>query len=778
MTVSFILLFVLQTPSMTTMTGRPVVEIESHKLTLRSKPQLGSQVAAVYEVTPRISKKDLTVVFYRFRGVKAVNKDTVFHFDAKQGIPRKFTIDVEFFSTPATFWAGIRGAYNPLSVTRYLINAQTGEYGTIKEIQFQTPIEYRFNPNLLKFEQVVFHFEDDRWNKNREIIDTITAIASELSDSLALLLYSEIHNLIYPEGISKWPEKVRYLLEKGWQGYTKDVDRQEFLMKLKAENEAVNEEKRKKSELEAQAGQRSRTVKWLLSWLIPAVLLSFLLIALLAVRARRRSKTVTSKQFDKIITYSIYITVIGFAVYFAWPYLGLKSRAPWKISKISLKQDRKVEGRKILSDIKETGLLENFSDFDLVSKSTFTTNAGIGADFVYKDNKYSAFGVEYFFTVKVWPTSEGYQIRQPVCSPMTAIKKFEQNRRVTSFLTRNEVKKAQLNFVDSLFSVIVKDSVIRYGVTIPLLLEYDGRKEIITTSIVPTDFEDVSFPEIKMLSKICESWGHRIRKDFYIKGVRRLQADQPHLKTVVENSGNDTLHLWFYSEKGDNYRYYWDPVPNAVEPPQPIIDLIYSEFSKAGLPLEYAREHLKLVSSRAFRRPNYFSYDEKDKVIFEGIFKWIADSDWIDEMNNGEGAQFTVVYEYFSNSLKLGRALGKPETKGIKRVWKQTTPRYYRLRPLNKLISEKEARERLFGALPDEARFNTIYIKLNIPEAPADCNDFICIVGNYTPHGAGANYSFDVMVDLETGEVLEAKSSWGWHWTEYEIPETHGYPYD
>lgn len=769
MTVSFILLFVLQTPPMTT---RPVVEIESHKLMLRDKPQLGSQVTAVYEVTSKISKKDLTVVFYGFRGVKPINKDTVFHFDAKKGIHRKFTIDLEYFSTPATFWAGIRGAYNQLAVTRYLINAQTGEYGTMKEIQFQSPIEYRFNPNSLKFEQVVFYFEDARWNKNRERIDTITAIASELSDSLALLVYSEIHNMIYPEGISKWPEKVRYLLEQGWQGYTKEVDRQEFLMKLKA----ANEEKRKKSELEARAGQRLKTVKWLLSWLIPAILLSFLLIGLLAVRARRLSKTVTSKQFDKIITYSIYITVIGLAVYFALPYLGLKSRAPRKISKISLKQDRKVEDRKILSDIKETGLLENFSDFCLVSKSTFTTKAGIGADFVYKDNKHSAFGVEYFFTVKVWPTSEGNTIKQPVYSPITAIKKFEQNRRVTSFLTRNEVKKAQLNFVDSLFSVIVNDSVIRYGVTIPLLLEYDGRKEIITTFIVPTDFEDESFPEITMLSKICESWSYRIRKDFYIKGVRRRQTDQPHLKTVVENSGSDTLHLWFYSEKGDNYTYYWDPVPNAVESPQPIIDLIYSEFSKAGLPLEYAREHLKLVRSRAFRRPNYFSYDEKDKVIFEGIFKWIADSDWIDEMNNGEGAQFTVVYEYFSNSLKLGRALGKPETKGITRVWKQITPRYYRLRPLKKFISEREARERLFGALPDEAKFNTIYIKLNIPEAPADCNNFICIAGNYTPHGA--NYSFDVMVDLETGVVLETKLSQGWHWTKCEIPETHRYPHN
>lgn len=777
MIVSFILLFVLQTPS--TATTRPVVEIESHKLSLRNKPQLGSQVTAVYEVTPRISKKDLTVVFYGFRGVKPVNKNTVFHFDAKKGIPRKFTIDVEYFSTPATFWAGIRGAYNPLAVTRYLINAQTGEYGTMKEIQFQTPIEYRFNPHSLKFEQDVFHFENERWNKNREIIDTITTIAPKLSDSLALLLYSEIHNMIYPEGISKWPEKVRYLVEQGWQGYTKEVDRQEFLMKLKAENEAAeaaNEEKRKKLELEAQAGQRSRTVKWLLSWLIPTILLSFLLIGLLAVRARRRSKAVTSKQFDKIITYSIYVTVIGFAVYLAWPYLGLKSQAPRKISKIYLKQNRKVEDRKILSDIKETGLLENFNDFGLVSKSTFTTKAGIGADFVYKDNKHSAFGVEYFFTVKVWPTSEGNTIRQPVYSPITAIQKFEQNNRVTSFLTRNEVKKAQLNFADSLFSVTVNDSVIRYGVTIPFLLEYDGRKDIITTFIVPADFEDESFPEIKMLSKICASWGHRIRKDFYIKGVRRFQNDQPHLKTVVENSGSDTLHLWFYSEKCDNYTYYWDPVPNAVEPPQPIIDLIYSEFSKAGLQIEYAKKYIKAISSRAFRKPDYFSYDEKDRAIVEATFKWITGADWVDNMNNNEGARFTVVYEYFSNSLKLGRALGKPETKGIQRVWKQIAPRYYRLRPIKQIISNKEARRRLFETLPDGVGFNTIYVKLNIPEAPADCNNFICLVGNYTPQGA--DYSFDVMVDLETGEVLEAKLSRGWRWTEYEIPQKHSYPYD
>ncbi len=764
MIVSFILLFVLQTPPMTT---RPVVAIESHKLMLRDKPQLGSQVTAVYEVTSRISKKDLTIVFYGFRNVKPVNKDTIFHFDAKQGILRKFTIDVEYFSTPATFWAGIRGAYNQLAVTRYLINAQTGEYGTMKEIQFQTPTEYRFNPNSLKFEQVVFHFEDDRWNKNREIIDTITAIASELSDSLALLLYSEIHNTIYPEGISKWPEKVRYLLEQGWQGYIKEVDRQEFLMKLKA----ANEEKRKKLELEAQADQRSKTIKWLLSWLIPAILLGFLLVGLLLVRTRRRSKTVTSKQFDKIITYSIYVTVIGLAVYFAWPYLGTKTQTSKRLSIKHLTQKREA-----LYEIRHSNLLRDFNSFKLVSASTFDTRLGPGANFVYKDEKYSKYSVEYNFTVQIWPTTEGYQVKQPIYLPVKAIKEFEENKRVIAFLSKNSVKKARLNFIDSLFSVTIKETITRENIKIPLLLEYDGRKDLIAKYVVPSDFDDDHFPEIRVLSKICESWGHKIRKDFYIKGVRRLQTDQPHLKTVVENSGSDTLHLWSYSEKGDNYTYYWDPVPNAVEPPQPIIDLIYAEFSKAGLPLEYAREHLKLVSSHAFRRPNYFSYDEKDRVIFEGKFKWIADSDWIDEMNNGEGAQFTVVYEYFSNSLKLGRALGKPETKGIKRVWKEITPRYYRLRPLNKFISEKEARERLFGALPDEARFNTIYVKLNIPEAPADCNNFICIVGNYTPHGA--NYSLDVMVDLETGEVLEAKLSWGWHWTECEIPETHRYPHN
>ncbi len=324
-----VLLFILQNPPMTV---RPAVDIESQKITLSKKPIVGEKVIAFYEVIPKNSNNDLTVIFHGFRGIRLISNDTVFHYDARQGRSKKFSVEIEYFSTPAVFGVKIPQAYTGLSLTRYLLNAETGEYASIKEIQFNPPVRYRFNPELKIFEQEVLNFKENRWFRNGAIIDTIRTIIPEISDSLALLLYSDISKVVYPPEMSKWLDQVEYLLERGWQKYSSESERIGFLNQLRTENEQKNEENRRKDETNRKRLEQERlriqkiqTLKWLLSWLIPVILLVLVLVALLIIRGKKRSKVVTSRVFDRIITYVVYISVIGIALYFTWPYLSFKN---------------------------------------------------------------------------------------------------------------------------------------------------------------------------------------------------------------------------------------------------------------------------------------------------------------------------------------------------------------------------------------------------------------------------------------------------------------------
>jgi hypothetical protein len=55
------------------MTVRPAVDIESQKITLSKKPIVGEKVIAFYEVIPKNSNNDLTVIFHGFRGIRLIS---------------------------------------------------------------------------------------------------------------------------------------------------------------------------------------------------------------------------------------------------------------------------------------------------------------------------------------------------------------------------------------------------------------------------------------------------------------------------------------------------------------------------------------------------------------------------------------------------------------------------------------------------------------------------------------------------------------------------------
>lgn len=731
-----ILLFILQKTETTRFVSP--VEIKYQKITLSNRPKLGETVTVVYEVVPKNSKKNLKVVFCSFKGIRLISKDTIYHYNAVKGISGKFSIDAEYISTPAILCVQVEGVYRRTSITRYLMSNKTGEYGTKKEIQFNPPLEYHFNPRSRKFEFLVVNFEDDRWHKNRAIIDTIRNIAPEITDSLALVLYSDIPKVTYPETITAWSAKAAYLLEQGWHRYTDTIDRETFLFQLKEKNQIREEENVRRLAREQQIDRRAKFLLWLVSWLVPVVVLLGVLLVLLIMRARAKKKIVTPKRIDKFIVYAIYIVTICIAVYFAWPYLHVNGEAirAWKT-----KMRNQQEMRRVMYEIKRLNLLQDFRSYKLVSQNFFQTRSGLGVNFTYLDKNSSRMGVEYFFTVHVSPTTMGYQTEKLHYPPMSAIDKFEKNKRALSFMSKYKVKHAQLHFIDSLFTVTINDTIIKNNAKIPLQLKYNGKEDLVTAYSLPSDFEEDSFPEIERLTSLCNMWGYRLKHSASINGTWLSNINRWHLTAFMEGSGNDTLHLLVFSDQ--LFKHWWGPAPRGVKLPDFIINQIYLEFTKAGLPPEYSRNHIEVISTSALRKPDYFAHNRKDVVIAYVVFKWITGVDWLDELNNSKGAQFKIYYEYFADSLRPGRIIRTPE---------KTVERNLYLRPIRQIISQNEARDRLFKYLPEEEKFCHISIELNIYKELSEYGDFIYLIGQYM---SSTDYPLEIKVDLETGTVIE-----------------------
>jgi len=724
----FIALLFCSTATTRPVTGPPLIGVESQRITLSKRPRLGEKVTAIYELIPVNSKNDLKVIFTKFLGIKPVSKDTIFCFDAENGKLRTFSIDLEYFATPATFKVRVCNHTQDIRIflIRHLLNAKTGEYGSMKELQYNPPLEYRFNPRAKKFAQEVLNFEEGRWYKNRGIIDTIKTYAPDISDSLALVLYADISKITYLHDNRRWSEKAEYLLKQGWLTYIDKTEREKFLKQLRTRDENIHEKRRQ--ELLKIEKMRQRT--FILSWLIPVILLALLLVVLLMVRGRKQGKTVTSKWFDRIITYTIYVFLVGIALYFAWPYLGIKRKPVDK---------RRQEADKTLSEIEQQDVLKELKEFTLVSKEPCSYRAGFGGIFHYKDVKHSRLGMEYYFSIFVRPSDKGFLVQMPSYAPGKAIKEFEANKRILSFAKNFKIVKASLKLIDKSFIVTLYDTIEKNGVKYPISLEYDGSSNLITKYVVPSDFQNPAFPEIERFKDFCERAGYPVLHGKSIVSTYRGYPNHPGLATVLKGTGNDTLWVWFFSEKSDDFTYCWIPVPSVVTPPHAIIDQVYSTFEKAGLDSEYIENHIKLVSAKGLRQPNYF-ISQGDKVILEAAFKWETRYDWIDGMNNGKGVQFNVSYEYYADSQRLGKRLGGPATQQY-------------LRPIRQLISRKEAREKLFSSLPEELQFNAITVGLNFHRQPNDLDDFIYLVGKYrTP--TSLHHALSIKVNLETGEVL------------------------
>ena len=724
-----------------------VIDVESKCVTLSRKPVMGDTVTAVFQVIPKETKENLKVIFFGFEGTKPVTTDTVFLYNAQKGEKGSFSVDIVYLSSPAIFKAKItnsRGRPNGLGVYRYLMDVKTKQYGNRRDIQIHRPIEYRFNTEKRYFEREIFRFENDRWTRNRNIIDSIQKIDEGIPDSLALVLYADIPKAIYPKRINEWLEKAKHLLQEGWSGDLNESDRNKFFTKL---NQKILEEEQRVSR-EKQSQRNKDKFLWFLYWHIPAMGLIAVLICLLRLRKRVSLRSITPTIFDKFVKYSIYLFVIGAAICFAYPYL-LRDNGMHRKREV---RRIKKENREIVEKIENLDILKSFQDYTMAGKCPIGTKYGTGACFKYKDTTNSKLNVVYHFFVKVYPTKEGaYKISDSDYDLEEIIGGFEKNAQVEAFVTKLHIEKVNLERRGDRLLVSINDTIVKGNEKYPINLQFDNRSGIITNFSVPAYFTDFLFPELDILRRRCQYAGYPIRHDKCIKYKYYGKSKQHEgYAALVNNGGSDTLWMWFSCDKPEDIGYKWIPVPRMEPPPAAIIEHLYYEFEKAGLPYAYLKDHLQIISSLGMRKPDYFK-GEGDKAILQAQIKWKTGYEWVDECNNGKGVRFVVSYEYFGKSEQLGRCLGKPGKRKVGK-WKNINQKRFYLKPITQLISENEAREKLYSFLPENRVFSSIFVEIRIPERKDELDNFVYLVGNYSPsQGKGAI----IKVNLETGDVKQ-----------------------
>jgi len=729
-----------------------VIDTERKSVTLAKEPILGDTVTAVFEVIPKETKENLKVIFFGFDGTKATT-DTAFNYDAIKGEKKTFNVDIVFISTPAIFKVKIaksRGRPNGLTFSRYLLDMSTGKYGTKRDMQYYRPLEYRFNTKKRTFEREIFRFENERWAKNRAIIDTVNIINGAISDSLALVLYADIPKANYPRNINTWMKKAKFLLHHGWSGDLNENERNNFFLLL---NQKIIEEEQSLSH-QKQRHRNRRVFFWSLSWLIPVILLIVVLVFLLRLQKRVNSRSITPTIFDKFVKYLIYLFIVGAAIYFAYPYLSLDEKFS---RRKRLREIKKIEREnwEAVEKILQLDILENYENYSLVHKSPVGTKYGIGGNFRYRDTLHSKMNIEYHFLVKVYPTKEGkYKIINSDYDFEEIERNFEENEQIVSFITKLKAKRVDLEKRGEELLVSINDTVAQGNVQYPINLQYNNENKVITTFTVPSYFSDSLFPELDTIRKRCRYAGHPIQYGKCIKykyyGKRKQYKGYA---TLIQGGGSDTLWMWFYLDKPWDFGYKWIPIPRSESPPQSINEQLYYEFEKAGLPSDYIKGHLQVISSIGMRKPDYFT-NEGDKTILEAQIKWNTGYEWVDKCNKGVGIRFVVSYEYSGISKQLGKCLGKPGKRKVGK-WKNIDRKRFYLKPITQLISESEAREKLYSFLPENRLFSSIYVEIWIPEKKDEMDNFIFLVGNYSPSKARSSA---VKVNLETGDVQQTTS--------------------
>lgn len=197
---------------------------------LSKEPRLGETARVTYEITPSEDVPEMRVSFDRLKGVELVSRGTVFHSSADKGETKVFSIEVRFVSSPVDLGVWVRGkailedgTSLPLRsggrLYRVIVDEDTGQFGTVGK--YLDRVEFRYNPGVADWEPEP---HEGLGPKNRRIIEAFKKLEPALTDSEALCLHYDFHNIAYlywappKEGREKFTDEdvARYLLEQGW----------------------------------------------------------------------------------------------------------------------------------------------------------------------------------------------------------------------------------------------------------------------------------------------------------------------------------------------------------------------------------------------------------------------------------------------------------------------------------------------------------------------------------------------------------------------------------
>ncbi|MEO0166834.1 MAG: hypothetical protein ABIL39_11930, partial [candidate division WOR-3 bacterium] len=143
----------------------------------------------------------------------------------KPGEWREFSVKLKITKKAVSIriMGGIRfkvskGCGATINMPLYLIDPETGQYGTREEYERGLSVEYRYDfvdgSFIGRYDQSRVSLEE-----NRRIIKMMKELEPSLTDSLALLLHSEQYKVGVPKGTAKWDSLNQRWIDKGVYEY-------------------------------------------------------------------------------------------------------------------------------------------------------------------------------------------------------------------------------------------------------------------------------------------------------------------------------------------------------------------------------------------------------------------------------------------------------------------------------------------------------------------------------------------------------------------------------
>jgi len=218
--------------------------IDEEMYIVGDNPKIGEIFEVVYRITVKATadwaerKSYLThnyaaVIRGPAEALEIIGQDKFFFSGLEIGETKEFRVHCRILkswnwiqitgSVELVYQGKIRGdVAGKAGIPLYLINPETGQYGTKEEYEGKLPVEYRYDPVDGSFtcspSQNPAPVEE-----NRRIIKMIKELEPRLSDSLALLLHSDQYRVGVPKGLPIWDEeKQRWIEEEIFKYYLND----------------------------------------------------------------------------------------------------------------------------------------------------------------------------------------------------------------------------------------------------------------------------------------------------------------------------------------------------------------------------------------------------------------------------------------------------------------------------------------------------------------------------------------------------------------------------